>query len=137
MVSEINVFTVDEHGFKTHWKVGEGTTPEALTKLTQRQLELTQWLAGHNFKPDEMGKSTGSKPLPWKKNEEADDEPRERRNGRSHKSDVPECKYCGGPMWDNRNNKRSAKAPDFKCKDKDDCGGAAWEGANGLRWAEG
>jgi hypothetical protein len=29
-------------------------------------------------------------------------------------------------MWDNRNSKRSAKAPDFKCKDKQNCDGAIW-----------
>lgn len=28
------------------------------------------------------------------------------------------CPRCGGPMWDNRGDKRNPKAPDFKCKDK-------------------
>ena len=27
----------------------------------------------------------------------------------------PPCPKCGKPSWDNRNNKRNPKAPDFKC----------------------
>lgn len=39
----------------------------------------------------------------------------------------PPCPKCGGQMWDNRASKRSAKAPDFKCKDKDrGCDGVIW-----------
>ncbi len=34
-------------------------------------------------------------------------------------------------MWDNRNNKRNPKAPDFKCKDTN-CGGAIWPQRNGT-----
>lgn len=29
------------------------------------------------------------------------------------------CPRCGGPTWDNRQNKRNPKAPDFKCRDKE------------------
>lgn len=29
-----------------------------------------------------------------------------------------ECPNCGGDMWDNRENKKNPKAPDYKCKDK-------------------
>ena len=29
-------------------------------------------------------------------------------------------------MWDNRRDKRNPKAPDFKCKDRDNCDGAIW-----------
>ncbi len=28
------------------------------------------------------------------------------------------CPKCNGQMWDNTQNKRNPKAPDFKCKDK-------------------
>lgn len=38
---------------------------------------------------------------------------------------VPPCGKCGGPMWDNRKDKRNPKAPDFKCKNKG-CGNAVW-----------
>lgn len=44
-------------------------------------------------------------------------------------SPVPPCAKCGGPMWDNRRDKRSDKAPDFKCKKKGqdpNCDGAQW-----------
>jgi hypothetical protein len=40
------------------------------------------------------------------------------------------CGICGGPTWDNRKGKEdgttSERAPDFKCKDKEECGGAMW-----------
>jgi hypothetical protein len=42
---------------------------------------------------------------------------------------VPLCPICGGPMWDNRENKRNPKAPDFKCKDRE-CDGAIWPEKN-------
>lgn len=35
------------------------------------------------------------------------------------------CPVCGGAMWDNRENKKNPKAPDFKCKDKS-CEGVIW-----------
>lgn len=35
------------------------------------------------------------------------------------------CPVCSGPMWDNRERKTNAKAPDFKCKDKA-CSGVIW-----------
>ena len=40
-------------------------------------------------------------------------------------ADNPGCPKCGGPMWDNRLNKRNAKAPDFKCRNRS-CTGAIW-----------
>lgn len=36
-----------------------------------------------------------------------------------------DCPECSGPMWDNRENKRNPKGPDYKCKDRD-CGKAIW-----------
>src|SRR3954467_2507325 len=38
---------------------------------------------------------------------------------------TPPCPKCGGDMWDNRENKRNPKAPDFKCKDRG-CEGVIW-----------
>src|SRR3954471_11990192 len=38
---------------------------------------------------------------------------------------VPACPNCGGEMWDNRENKRNPKAPDFKCKNAG-CDGVIW-----------
>lgn len=37
----------------------------------------------------------------------------------------PSCPKCGGRMFDNRENKKSPKSPDFKCKDSD-CGQPLW-----------
>jgi hypothetical protein len=38
---------------------------------------------------------------------------------------TPSCPKCGGEMWDNRENKRNPRAPDFKCKDRN-CEGVIW-----------
>jgi hypothetical protein len=40
-------------------------------------------------------------------------------------SGVPACPKCGGEMWDNRENKRNPRAPDFKCKNAG-CDGVIW-----------
>lgn len=51
--------------------------------------------------------------------------------------DNAECPKCGGAMWDNRDDKASARSPDFKCKgDNGDCDGKVWmqafkQGGNG------
>ena len=36
-----------------------------------------------------------------------------------------ECPNCGGPMWDNRNRKKTPKSPDFRCKSQE-CGKVVW-----------
>jgi hypothetical protein len=59
-----------------------------------------------------------------------DFEPSSRRAGGDGPSaeaapDVPACPDCGGEMWDNRADKKSARAPDFKCKEKK-CDKAIW-----------
>lgn len=38
-----------------------------------------------------------------------------------------DCPKCGGPVYDNRRDKKNPKAPDFKCKDRNDCGWSKWE----------
>jgi hypothetical protein len=40
-------------------------------------------------------------------------------------ADVPPCPVCDGRMWDNRQNKRNPRAPDFKCRDRR-CEGVVW-----------
>lgn len=36
-----------------------------------------------------------------------------------------QCPQCGSEMWDNRENKKNPKSPDYKCKDKA-CAHAIW-----------
>lgn len=36
------------------------------------------------------------------------------------------CPKCSGKMWDNTASKKSPKAPDYVCKDRDNCDGAVW-----------
>ena len=40
--------------------------------------------------------------------------------------DMIDCPKCGGPMWDNRKDKKNPKGPDLKCRDKDGCDHAIW-----------
>ena len=47
---------------------------------------------------------------------------------------TPPCPKCGGEMWDNRENKRNPRAPDFKCKDRN-CDGVIWPPRDGARAA--
>ena len=35
------------------------------------------------------------------------------------------CPECGGAMWDNRDDKRTDKSPDYRCKDQK-CGHRVW-----------
>ncbi len=46
---------------------------------------------------------------------------------------VPVCNYCSSELWDNRNNKKSDKTPDFKCKGTD-CEGRCYLKGNLLTW---
>lgn len=51
-------------------------------------------------------------------------------------SSIPNCPQCGGPMWDNRTNKKNPKAPDFKCQEKvKPCKDASGKWAFGM-WEE-
>lgn len=44
------------------------------------------------------------------------------------------CPACGGDMWDNRENKRNPRAPDFKCRRRV-CEGVIWPRPN-VRYVE-
>jgi len=46
------------------------------------------------------------------------------------------CGVCKSGVWDNRDNKKTPKSPDFKCKK---CGAVAWvdkKGGKTLKWVE-
>lgn len=61
-VSEINVFTLDPNGYKTHWKITSDTTDAQLAELMKREITLTKWLKEKEYQPDEMGR--GHTPAP-------------------------------------------------------------------------
>jgi hypothetical protein len=48
-----------------------------------------------------------------------------RRYGKSGAEDGVSCPKCGGRMWDNRDTKRSPRAPDYKCQNRS-CDGVIW-----------
>lgn len=58
-MSEVNMFTLDPNGFKTHWKIVSGTTGDDLNKMMLHQGVLSKWLHEHQYKPDEMGRGNG------------------------------------------------------------------------------
>lgn len=126
MVAEANVFALHPEGYKAHFKL---TFPEAggigigINNLDR----LIETLVNKGYKPDGTPMQHGNAP--------AAEKPARGRESRS-RGGAPECVDCGGPCWDNRENKRNPKAPDFKCKDKDCCA-AAWLTKDGeLRWAD-
>jgi hypothetical protein len=43
--------------------------------------------------------------------------------------DMIDCPKCGGPLWDNRKDKKNPRGPDLKCRDKDGCDHAIWLGS--------
>ena len=46
----------------------------------------------------------------------------------------PTCHYCNSSVWDNRENKKTTRMPDFRCKE---CKAVAWVQKDGsLRWKE-
>jgi hypothetical protein len=55
---------------------------------------------------DEAPSPTGRGPAPRRPASPRDDD------------DDPVCPECGGEMWDNRQDKRNPKSPDFRCKNK-------------------
>ena len=122
--SELNFFTIDPNGYKVHWRIAEGTTGEELAKLTTRQLELTQWLAGHHFTPDDFGRSPSNSGAP-----------RLAAQGAPGKASAPAkppvpikrapdtCEMCGVNGGIEAAEKRTDKSPDWRCNF---CDAAAW-----------
>lgn len=99
-VSEINVFTLDPNGFKTHWKLVSGTSAEDLNGLMKNQGLLSKWLKEHDYKPDEMNRSSSAAaPVPA----------------------GPVCSECGGPMEHKSGNKGGKSWSGYFCiKTKDE-----------------
>jgi hypothetical protein len=124
--AECNVFAIHPSGFRIHVKLLDPNAAKILSRLET----LLTTMVERKYKPDNTNsRSTAT---------EARRSPATKAKKRSKAVDVPDCEYCGGPVWDNRQDKRSAKSPDFKCKDRDNCGAAAWVQDDGqLSWVEG
>ena len=135
---EAKIFAESQEGFKVHMVV-TGDTVDDMCKHTGQAL---QWLIGNEFHGDAgFGKTFApasrqddSVPFDTAGGQYNGPAPSQRPQQASSLGPTPQCGFCGGDVWDNRENKRSDKAPDFKCKDKD-CGGAAWiKKDGGLNW---
>lgn len=118
-VMEAKVFTQDKEGIKIHWTV-EHENVDGLTAAVDRLLgwlEVNEFYADHGF-----GNGSGSGAA---------------RSAPTKVAGVPQCRFCDGDVWDNRDDKRNAKSPDYKCKKKS-CGAAAWIKEDGeLNWQKG
>lgn len=127
---ECNVFATHPSGFKAHFKMlipaasGVATGPNNIDKLVEVLVNKGYMPDGGPGKPTTQTKET---------RERAPAQPQRQ----SRNDDVPECPECGGPVWDNRSNKRNPKGPDYTCKDKANCGMVGWENSDGgVRWQE-
>jgi len=120
---EAKLFTSKPGEAVVHWTV-EAENVDSLTLAVGR---LMGWLQTNEFhEHDGFGNAgRGSVALPAFVKESSP----------SASADVPQCKFCDGDVWDNRENKRSENGPDFKCKKKQGCGAAAWINEDGsLFW---
>ena len=125
---EVNVFVTSPEGFSGHIKATDVQEDNVVAMLLALSAELSQngftggrggALTLNKNAPADTVPFEDGKPRPWTK---------------PPAQDVPKCDYCGGAVYDNRENKRNPKGPDFKCKDKT-CGAAAWISGAELRWA--
>ena len=109
---EAKLFTIKPGEAVVHWTV-EGETVDSLTLAVGR---LMGWLQTNEFHEHDGFGNAGRAPVAAQGASSAP----------AKASDVPQCKFCDGDVWDNRENKRSENGPDFKCKKKQGCGAAAW-----------
>ena len=133
--SVANVFLDNPEGVRVHFAIVEGTEPDALRKLLINVDTLIEAKIQQGYRAAVMQDRGQRRPAetPTKQPNKNIREVKRQRVS----ADVPECDYCGGPCWDNTEDKRSPKAPDYKCKDEE-CGAAAWIQKDGeLRWVAG
>ena len=132
---ELNLFVRTPEGFDGHVKVTEVPSMRLVAAMATVSKKLAE--AGFVASP-----KYGITAAPANKPQQ---QQRARPNARPRQQPVddfdddsfpPNCDYCGGDVWDNRKNKRTPKAPDFRCKDKDNCGAAGWLQSDGdVKWA--
>ena len=119
--AEINVFVKTSEGFKAHIKVAEIDYLKAPGVLQQLSISLKD----KNFTPDAGPSPNGG----------GGGGRQSAANPNPRSAAAPNCPDCDGGVWDNRNNKRNPKAPDFRCKDKE-CAAAGWiQNDGGIKWS--
>lgn len=123
---QAKLFTETKDGIPVHWELSD----ESLDELEADVGALIEWLDANEFKSHRgFGNGSGTAPTRPAVPAQRQAPPRNgvRQVQRQRTAEVPECcEMCGGDYWDNRDNKRNPKAPDFKCKDKDGCGAGGW-----------
>jgi len=130
-VSKINLFLVHEPtGIRGHVEITDDTDVDGLRRLlhnvgllleggTKDDKQFPPLLLEYHFKSEAVAAPVGQ-PAP------GDKSPPRRGAGRKGGTTSSQgCPDCGGPMWDNTENKRNPRAPDHKCKDPQ-CGGCIW-----------
>jgi hypothetical protein len=140
--SVANVFLDSPEGVRVHFQITEGTPTEDVLTLGLTVDALIQAKANEGYSAAVMQDRGGRQPQPaaprQQNQQQGNNQP---RNGIRAVSRPPAsseaCDFCGGDTWDNTENKRNPKGPDYKCKARN-CGAAAWVQEDGtLFWKAG
>lgn len=134
--TELNLFVHLRQGMDGHIKitgVPHNRAIPALDALAELAADKYNMTASTRFGSPKATATTGTgAETPRIESQSAPEPPRYTGNAENF---VPPCENCGGPVWDNRTNKRNPKGPDFTCKDKEGCGWRAWVTKDGgLNW---
>ena len=130
------LFTEDKNGVPVHWEL-EAESVDALTLATGR---LLGWLETNEFTAHTgfgTNNTAQARQAPSARSQ-GRQQPRSgvRQVQRQRATDVPQCDFCEGDVWDNRRT-RTGQQPDFKCKDKEACGAGGWIQEDGsVRWKQ-
>lgn len=123
---------MEQYGYEEFQATCEGPEELAEARLMVETLLAERYGAtvadGGNYTGDDV--PFDDAPHPADDGTESFNKLRQRRQQSNNRPAAVKCGICGGPTWDNREGKRTGKtsdrAPDFKCKDKDECGAAMW-----------
>jgi hypothetical protein len=97
----------------------DGEPVDRLEALMRTMVRLDKRLAASGFTRSERLSKPATRSFPPKRKEPVT------LTNEDGETVVVTCRKCGGPVWDNRADKRNPKAPDFKCRDKA-CGAGIW-----------
>ena len=115
--TEVNFFVATAQGFKAHIKMHPlaGMPVEAIRAQAKSSIAtldaLSEIAIAYSMAPDQY---RAAKPPESPQEGQETAQPPEAVAA----VEEPTCPYCGGRVWDNRESKRSSRAPDFKCRDK-------------------
>ena len=60
--SRFRMYVIDSRGYKVNFEILSTTTAAQLNNMTARQVQLSNWLASHEYSPDDFGASARTAP---------------------------------------------------------------------------